>query len=383
MDLVPDELLLQLAQPSISFDRTQGAFSEACDARIKHVPGEQFQLGLALKQRLDQLETRPASLDYTEYLALLLNCEYQLYLLNASTPLRLNPFLSHWVEYTLKWRTTAQQSWTDIPPRLENVQSMGWEAAQWTRLYFVMSMLDDIDTFRESLVGKTPLTFVESLRNEDAAKFFDSFDLSPFISVLESTEIWDQPTSPPLPPTKSDAPASKDGGESSLGNIVNALKSDPVYAVYTITHSPLDIASLELINGLFTEYASLLDELGIDPDDIARDFLNFQLRKLEKAPATLPPDEAFPLPDEPGPSTQFEQPMDRETLVRSVKLLVLFVQNLVRKDLVKLWSILQEIQEICVRYIWIKDVREFKDFLEGPAVEDVAEGHGKGKVTDG
>jgi len=47
-----------------------------------------------------------------------------------------------------------------------------------------------------------------------------------------------------------------------------------------------------------------------------------------------------------------------------VKLLVLFVRNLIRKGMVGPEQMFYEIQEICVRYVWVREVREFRAFIE-------------------
>ena len=59
----------------------------------------------------------------------------------------------------------------------------------------------------------------------------------------------------------------------------------------------------------------------------------------------------------------------REAQCRAVKLLLLFVKNLIRKGLVGTDVLYFEIQEICVRYVWIKEVRDFRLWIEEEAME--------------
>jgi hypothetical protein len=47
-----------------------------------------------------------------------------------------------------------------------------------------------------------------------------------------------------------------------------------------------------------------------------------------------------------------------------VRLLLLFIKNLMRKGLVGIEVLYFEIQEICVRYVWIREVREFRGWVE-------------------
>ena len=54
---------------------------------------------------------------------------------------------------------------------------------------------------------------------------------------------------------------------------------------------------------------------------------------------------------------------NRDEQIRAIKLLVLFMSSLVRKGLVDPQCIYYEAQEICIRYIWISEVREFRTFL--------------------
>ena len=54
----------------------------------------------------------------------------------------------------------------------------------------------------------------------------------------------------------------------------------------------------------------------------------------------------------------------KEAQSRAVKLLLLFIKNLIVKDLLGTQWFYLEIEEICVRYVWIKEVRDFRTFLE-------------------
>jgi len=50
----------------------------------------------------------------------------------------------------------------------------------------------------------------------------------------------------------------------------------------------------------------------------------------------------------------------RDEIARLVTLLLLFVRSLYRKGIVARVSLDWELQELCVRYIWVEEVREFK-----------------------
>jgi hypothetical protein len=74
-------------------------------------------------------------------------------------------------------------------------------------------------------------------------------------------------------------------------------------------------------------------------------------------------------------------PSGREEQIRAVKLLIMFMKNLLRKDMLPIQELAFDLEEIFVRYIWIAEVREFRKFLEGGDVVDTtysAAGHGVG-----
>jgi hypothetical protein len=50
----------------------------------------------------------------------------------------------------------------------------------------------------------------------------------------------------------------------------------------------------------------------------------------------------------------------REEIARLVTLLLLFMRSLYRKGIVARASLDWELQELCVRYIWVEEVREFR-----------------------
>jgi len=45
--------------------------------------------------------------------------------------------------------------------------------------------------------------------------------------------------------------------------------------------------------------------------------------------------------------------------------LVMFMKNLLRKRLLPVQEMAFDLEEICVRFIWIVEVRDFRKFLEG------------------
>jgi hypothetical protein len=62
----------------------------------------------------------------------------------------------------------------------------------------------------------------------------------------------------------------------------------------------------------------------------------------------------------------------KEAQSRHILLLLLFIKSLIRKGLVELDVLYFEIAEITVRYVWIKEVREFRTWAEEGIGDDGA-----------
>ncbi|RYF13191.1 MAG: HAMP domain-containing histidine kinase, partial [Oxalobacteraceae bacterium] len=67
-------------------------------AKSKYGEEGAFEKSIRIKNTLDKFEQRSRTKPDWRVCAVLVNCEYQLWRLNADIPLKLNPFLSHWVE---------------------------------------------------------------------------------------------------------------------------------------------------------------------------------------------------------------------------------------------------------------------------------------------
>jgi hypothetical protein len=188
-------------------------------------------------------------------------------------------------------------------------------------------------------------------------------------------------------------------------DVQSALRSDPTSAYQYLTHLPIDLWTLELMNEILA--SGTLLETGIEPLDLARNFIQHGLRDIEAMGGAADPgfDEATagsaysngngadfssspPLEfllgssgagSQAGPSTtriadssSEEIPQgkgDRDAQTRAVKLLVLFLKNLLKKGLVADATdpagLLFEIEEVCVRYIFVPEVRAFRRWVEG------------------
>lgn len=130
-----------------------------------------FQDSLKLKNKLDELETYGSDGEYLtaqstpwrldrstriranvfaetntcrgDILPTLINCEYILWKLNADTPLRQNPFLSHWVEVCQRWSSRLNKLYeTDKNCALAE-DAYVWRNVHRTRLVVVKAVLTE------------------------------------------------------------------------------------------------------------------------------------------------------------------------------------------------------------------------------------------------
>lgn len=312
-------------------------------------------------------------------IALILNCEFQLYKLNASTPLRHNPFLSHWVEVLRKWQPIIVDEGVRrnvlVKLGLEGLDgaSQAWLTVHGTRLRLVKWILHE---HSEDVSRYSP----EALWHLYNKSPFEQLDVEPYIKILEDEDIYDKPHStntgaagPPSPPTsESNSRSSTDDigpidettepqstpvpgpGAMTIDSLIQRLSSDPLSTRQTLTRLPLDIPSLELFTTLLQ--SDHVYTLSIDPAGLVRDYIQQGLRSLEVGNIADGGEAAL---------------MDREDRRRAVRLLVLFIKNLLKRDLIPYGEILMEIQEICVRFIWVAEVRTFKRWLEEGVDEDI------------
>lgn len=55
----------------------------------------------------------------------------------------------------------------------------------------------------------------------------------------------------------------------------------------------------------------------------------------------------------------------KEAQSRAVIILLLFIKSSISKGFLEATSLFFELQEICVRYVWIKEVRDFRAWAQG------------------
>ncbi|KAJ9665334.1 hypothetical protein H2201_004626 [Coniosporium apollinis] len=387
---LPPELVAIVSNYKPTLGETTKIFEGARQAERAHAVGVSpfeavFQDSLKLKNKLDELEAYdPATpdLDLQSLLAAVLNCEYQLYKLNAATPLRHNPFLSHWVEVITGWKEPIQPA---VPPggdwREHSTRFSRWTQVFKTRVELVKAILkqDDVERLRHH----TPASLLVHFRSSPVRDFC----IEPHIRMLEEEGIYEKPPQPQsadsvaLPGAIGPASASTSGPDPSCppitstslqDSLLQRLHTSPADVLHTLTRLPITLESLELLNTVLTSQDAY-QALDTKPADLVREYLQRSLRRVERADnarqqpltaqshSSLPSASTSATNDDEGGADEL---LDREAQIRAIKLLVLFIRNLIRKGVVGPEEIFFEIREICVRYIWIREVREFRAWVE-------------------
>ena len=293
-----------------------------------------------------------------EALSVLVNCEYRLYVLNQATPLRNNPFLSHWVETLQRLNTTTAQS----PDKASG--AVASNEINLIRVELIKALLQSRNPSQFARTSPRQLhnNYVEMRQTS-------SFNIRTYIRMLEEEGIYertlgsegDSPASTASEPSKPATSKLNEFQRWKLG-VLSRLETEPALAIPELTHLPIELSSLDFLTTLLQDQT--LPQLNIEPAPVIADYIQHALRLTEQMgqPPGL---------DSPEGTREGLLESGREAQTRAVRLLLLFMRNLIRKDLLPLESIYFEIQEICVRYVWIREVRDFRTFVEeGVGVEE-------------
>jgi hypothetical protein len=305
--------------------------------------GSVFEESLRLKTTLDDFESLAAKHPTWHALAVLVHAEHRLWTLNAATPLRHNPFLSHWIEALQRLGNNDRRRSSD-----SNVTAEGVSAA---RVELIKTLLRGT----RDMSSATPRELYTALTAE---RHRPAFDIQPYVRMLEEEGIY--PALPsPSSPTPASTPASPASQRSDFNNwklsIPHRLATDPGPALDELTRLPIELPALDFLTTLLTQHT--LTDHAIDPAPVITSYIQHALRRVEQM--GLPPESGV------GAGAADEHvDTGREAQSRAVRLLLLFFKNLMRKGLVGMQVLYFEIQEICVRYVWIREVREFRGWVE-------------------
>ena len=216
-----------------------------------------------------------------------------------------------------------------------------------------------------------------------------ALDIGPYIKMLEEEGIYERTPSPtheqgeprgqPVDMAQEMAPRRPrlNDFQQWKQDMLARLESEPGVAIQELTHLPIGLSSLDFLTTLLQDRT--LERFSIDPAPVISDYVQHALRLTEQMGE--PPDTAggdsFNGISITGVNGNLDEEIDhgREAQTRAVKLLLLFIRNLIRKALLPPESIYFEIQEICVRYVWIKEVRDFRIFIEEGIAGEQATAH--------
>jgi hypothetical protein len=369
-----------------------------------------FELSVRLTWLVDKLAALSASSngsaeaqsnadDIPPYIIEVLIVEYMILKLNSATPLRDHPLLLHWV-------ATADRIRGDL---LGNRDKLGTpeygiqEIFLKSRLKITYCALKGIEEFAgvdgwlEKHIGvMTPMQLMNhSVQMEGEPVWLD---LSPYAILLDKTGVtlsWElaallpdpsmqspeqrlanvEIENKPSPARESESTPTRNSSIPTVADIEKWITIEPEQTVHFLTRLPLDLPSLNFLTQLAS--TTILDDAGADTIHICREYIQYCLRSIEKMGMSPGQDGATSSNtsnvsiDPPSSEFSNEPVRGREEQIRDVGWLVMFMKSLIEKGLVPPQELHYEIQEVCVRYIFVKDVREFRAFLEGEELEEM------------
>jgi hypothetical protein len=208
------------------------------------------------------------------------------------------------------------------------------------------------------------------------------FDLNPYVQMLENEGIYEKTPEPdtvvspstartstgPSPPSRDlEKPEQsfEDSAETHKQDILYTLEKQPDTAIFEITRLPITLTYLDFLTTILAD--RLLEKHSIDPAAIITQYIQHALRTVERMDKPPSPSSASNAELHAHPETL---EYGKEAQSRCILLLLLFIKSLIRKGLIELDVLFYEIAEITVRYVWIKEVREFRTWAEEGIEED-------------
>ncbi|EOA90469.1 hypothetical protein ACJQWK_07689 [Exserohilum turcicum] len=338
---------------------------------------DHFEEALRVKNTLDAFGQRAAVEPSLEVLAAILNCEYKLWTMNEGIPMRFKPFLSHWIEALIgiDEELAAWQRDTAANNHMKNTVTT--DEILRIRARCIKGLLMD-----KPLSPKEPTwrAYQRMLENEAS---LPEFDMVPYMHMLVETQVWDTLPEPQGQATrnhvhKPESPSSEkktpcnaktysvNNSESWEESMLRTLREDPEAAAEELSRLPLEISSLDFLTRLLVD--DTFEELGIDGPNIILRFIQHALRLVEAMEAPPPTSELTVNGNGHGaengiPIVEY----GKEAQTRAISILLLFIKSSMSKGKLDAGLLIFEIQEICIRYLWMKEVRDFRAWVEqGP-----------------
>ena len=435
--------------------------------------GGAFEKSLRVKGMIDELEALAEQQPSWKTLAALVRSEYRLWLMNEQTPLRQNPFLSHWVEAIQRLEIAAhvrdeveaeEVSAQDIAAtRLEMIKRMlvspvnsgnltprlvyqtrfpgtPFDVQPYIRVLEEEGIYEPAPPPAVSVVAKEPSTLIsepdgriKARLSYNVAESSTSVRQEPDVGVkgksklgiqqesdrierrrksIEQERDWmmrerdsTQPArnsinddginqaraaiqqerdnihqerdrtyspsstrEPPHSPNSSDLTSTPHPTFPTWRrNLLALLRTSPSLATHQLTRLPLSLPALSFLTDLITHRT--LPPHNISPAQVILHFTQHALRLIEHM--GQPPHPATtPCPPVTDVGTEPVAAHGRDAQTRALRLLVLFLGNLVRKGEVQVGregesSLYWDLEGLYRSYMWMGEVREFKGMIEG------------------
>ena len=241
-------------------------------------------------------------------------------------------------------------------------------------------------------------------------------DVSPFVDMLKTRAIYDRAAFNPFSSPKADSPGSEaesianddqstvtDATDVSadeyivdLNEVVDYpdmpkfeawVRVSPEECFHWLVRLPVNLKALDFINKVVT--SDIPAKFERKPADLARDFLQHALRKIENmngSGSDTPRSHSPLLSDSPRSASRFfpagsagDVHASKEDMIRAIDLLIVFLRNVISRAVLNLDEAFLDVNEICVRYIWLPQVRDFRAWLD----EVVGESAFGGVLLDG
>ncbi|KAI4952759.1 hypothetical protein J4E91_003231 [Alternaria rosae] len=335
---------------------------------------------IRVKNTLDAYVQRAKLEPTLPVLRLILNCEYKLWKLAEATPMRFKTYLSHWVEAFMETNNEAAEGQENKATGNDTVTTA---EVRKTRAEYIMGLL----LWEPSSSKASPHLILDRLKMDGIP--LATFDLEPYMRMLVETEVWDElpepkPVQKPIAPVEDEellhqTQAQEVNSSQSWDEaIVRKLRYEPEQAVQELAHLPLELSSLDFLTRLHANHT--FEENGINGQDVSTHFIQHAMRLIEKMEAPPPPEEEETTTNGTvngitngaingttngvGNGTPIVE-YGKDAQRRAVMILLLFIKSSITKGFVEAGALFYELQEICIRYVWIKEVRDFKAWAQG------------------
>lgn len=344
-----------------------------------HADENDFEISLRIRNTLVAYEEKARTEPSEQVLAVLLNGEYRLWIMNSGTEIEVNPFLSHWIEAIVRLEKAAAEA----PHNAVVANSSAHNAITTEEICAIRADVIKSLIWVGNMQGLSPQETRQLAVRKDLLSVAH-FGIRRYMQMLVDNDIWDPSDMPELPEQEEEEEEEEEAAPNGKNAVhkpvvqeeknpeqwqqvmLRKLKQQPDNAVEELTRLPIELTYLDFLSKLLDDRT--LEKYHIDSSSIIVPYIQHALRLVEKMEAP-PPTTEQDLPTNGSPADGVENgttiaEYGKEAQSRAVILLLLFIKNLIRKDLYSTGLLIYEIQEICVRYVWLKEVREFRTWIE-------------------